>query len=309
MSSPETLDNTAQVICDGPCEVCKHQREKDLKDNAQDILYYCRNCHQKYLCNQVLRRDRGNKEYQCPSCNMSLSELTIERAFQLGLAFGLSIYRTERSKRPIEEIKRTWFYSQGRVILQKNFVTDLIEYEELGITQLVDILFHSDLQYRPEGQPDKKSLLWDIFAKKPAIIRSIHNSLITRSEHRRVDLIIRALIDSETFGCSYLSAIVPPHIAGTVDLIGVDKITGEIVWIICQEDKIDEPMINSILNELLSIPPLEFMGIERILILSRKWVWMAAEIARRQGRFKTRWKQISIELWEENTLFQHVQQQ
>jgi hypothetical protein len=305
MSSSETSDNSAKVICDGPCEVCKHQREKDVKNNAQDILYYCRNCHQKYLCNQVLRRDRGSKEYQCPSCDMTLSELTIERASQLGLAFGFDIYQTERSKRPVEEIKRTWFYSQGRVILQKDFVTDLIEYEKLGISQLIDILFHAEMQYRPEGPPDKKSLLWDIFSKKPAIIRSIHNSLITRSEHRRVDILIRALTDNETFGCTYLSSIVPSHIAGTVDLIGVDKDTGGIVWIICQEEKIDEQIIGAILNELLSIPPLEFMGVDRIILLTRKWVWMAAEIARRQGRVTTRWRRLSIELWEETPLFQH----
>ncbi|MFX0084036.1 MAG: hypothetical protein ACFFAU_00045 [Candidatus Hodarchaeota archaeon] len=305
MSSTETSDSRAKVICDGPCEICKHQREKDVKNNANEILYYCRNCNQKYLCNQVLRRDRGSNEYQCPSCDMTLSELTIERASQLGLAFGFDIYQTERSKRPIEEIKRTWFYSQGRIILQKDFVHDLIEYESLGIIQLIDILFHSDLQYRPEGTPDKKTLLWDIFSKKPAIIRSIHNSLITRTEHRRVDLVIRALTDNEAFECIYLSSIVPSHIAGTVDLVGVDKKTGGIVWIICQEEKIDEQIISAILNELLSIPPLEFMGVDRIILLTRKWVWMAAEIARRQGRITTRWQRFSIELWEESPLFQY----
>lgn len=305
MSSSETSDNSSKIVCDGPCHVCKEQREKDVNTDAEDILFYCRNCQLKYLCNQVLRRDRGSKEYQCARCNATVSELTVARAAQLGLAFGLNINRTKREKRPVEEIKRTWFYSQGRVILKKDFVTDLIDYEDLGLKELYDLLFHSELEYRPEGQTDKKTLLWDIFSKKPGIIRSIHNSLITRSEHRRVDLVIRALTDYKSFGCTYLSSIVPPYIAGTVDLIGIDNETGGIVWIVCQEGKIDETIINSILNELLSIPPLDFMGVERILLVTRKWIWMGAEIARRQGRITTQWKKINIEPWEETPLFQH----
>ncbi|MHA1967665.1 MAG: hypothetical protein ACW964_07680 [Candidatus Hodarchaeales archaeon] len=276
-----------------------------MNTDSQDILFYCRNCRLKYLCNQILRRDRGSNEYQCPKCNATVSELTVERAAQLGLAFGFNIQRTQREKRPVEEIKRTWFYSQERVILKKDFVTDLIEYEDLGINELYDLLFHSDLDYRPEGQTDRKTLLWDIFSKKPGVIRSIHNSLITRSEHRRVDLVIRALTDSQSFDCAYLSSIVPPHIAGTVDLIGIDNKTGGVVWVVCQEEKIDETIINSILNELLSIPPLEFMGVDRIILLTRKWIWMGAEIARRQGKVTTRWKNLTIELWEETPLFQH----
>ncbi len=305
MSSSGTSGTSSKIVCDGPCHVCKEKREKDINTDAEDVLYYCRNCRLKYLCNQILRRDRGSKEYQCPKCNSTVSEITVERAAQLGLAFGFIIKKTKREKRPVEEIKRTWFYSQGRVILNKDFVTDLINYEGLGIKELYDLLFHADLEYRPEGQTDKKTLLWEIFSKKPIIIRSIHNSLITRSEHRRVDIVIRALTDSESFDCTYLSSIVPPSIAGTVDLIGIDNNTGGVIWIVCQEDKIDEIIINSILNELLSIPPEEFMGVERIILLTRKWIWMGAEIARRQGRVTTRWKKLNIELWEETTLFQH----
>ncbi|MFX1284550.1 MAG: hypothetical protein ACFFB5_12895 [Promethearchaeota archaeon] len=295
-----------KVICDGPCRLCKHEREKDVNTQGQDILYYCRSCQQKYLCNDVLGRKKEGSEYQCPSCNATVAEMTVERASQLGLAFGYRMIRTEESPRPIDQIRRTWFYSRGSMILPKDFVTDLIEYEPLKTSHIIDLMFHSDIQYRPEEKIlDKKSLLWDIFGKKASIIRSIHNSLITRSEHRRVDLIIRALINPKTFQCSYLSSIVPGQIAGTVDLIGLDEETGGIVWIVVQEDKVDEHIIGSILNEILSLAPLEFMGVERILILTRKWIWMGKEIARRQGRITTRWKRLEIELWEEDALFRH----
>lgn len=280
-------------------------REKDVTTQGQDILYYCRNCQSKYLCNDVLARERGRSEYNCPSCGSTIAEMTVERAQQLGLTFGYKLVRTEESQRPVDQIPRTWFYSRGSMILPKAFVTDLIDYEGLEAQHIIDLMFHTDFQYRPEGGFDKKSLLWDIFSKKANIIRSIHNSLITRSEHRRVDLILRALTDANTFGCSYLSSIVPGQIAGTVDLIGIDEETGGIVWIVVQEEKIDENLINSILNEILSIPPLEYMGVERILLLTRKWIWMAAEICRRQGRITTRWKRLNIELWEEDPLFNH----
>ena len=93
--------------------------------------------------------------------------------------------------------------------------------------------------------------------------------------------------------------------AFSIDLIGIDQKTGGLVWIIVQEQRIDEQIIGTILNEILSIPPLEFMGVERIIILTQKWIWMAAEIARRQGRITTRWNQIQIETWEEDPLFNH----
>lgn len=302
----ENSDYDAKVICDGPCRLCKHEREKDVNTQGQEILYYCRNCRMKYLCNEVLGRARGSSEYRCPSCDTIVTEMTIERAQQIGLAFGFRVIRADRSSGPVDQIPRAWFYSRGSMILPKNFVTDLIEYDGLETPQIIDLMFHSDLQYRPKEKIlDKKSLLWDIFSKKSSIIRSIHNSLITRSEHRKVDLILRALIDYKAFQCSYLSSIVPGQIASTVDLIGLDEETGGIVWIVVQEDRIDEKIINSILNEILSLPPLEFMGVERILLLTRKWIWMGAEIARRQGRITTRWKRLNVELWKENPLFQH----
>lgn len=302
----ESSDYNTKVVCDGPCKLCKHKREKDVNTQGQDILYYCRSCQTKYLCNDVLARERGRSEYNCSSCGSTVAEMTVERAQQLGLAFGYRVVHTEESQRPVDQIPRTWFYFRGSMILPKDFVNDLIDFEGLEAQHIIDLMFHADLQYSPEGGIiDKKSLLWDIFAKKATIIRSIHNSLITRSEHRRVDLILRALTDSSTFGCSYLSSIVPGQIAGTVDLIGIDEETGGVVWIVVQEEKIDETLINSILNEILSIPPLEFLGVERILLLTRKWIWMGAEIARRQGRITTRWKRLNIELWEENSLFSH----
>ena len=306
LGTVESSEYDTKVVCDGPCKLCKHVREKDVKTQGQDILYYCRNCQSKFLCNDVLARERGRSEYNCPSCGSTIAEMTVERAQQLGLTFGFRMVRTQESQRPVDQIPRTWFYSRGSMILPKNFVHDLIDFEGLEAEHIIDLMFHADVQYRPpEGGMDKKSLLWDIFAKKAHIIRSIHNSLITRSEHRRVDLVLRALTDSATFGCSYLSSIVPGQIAGTVDLIGIDEETGGIVWIVVQEEKIDEVLINSILNEILSIPPLEFMGVERILLLTRKWIWMAAEICRRQGHITTRWRKLQIELWEEDPLFNH----
>ena len=114
-------------------------------------------------------------------------------------------------------------------------------------------------------------------------------------------MIIRTLVNYKSLRCVYASAIVPPSIAGTVDLIGIDQ-HGCIVWIIVQENRIDEQLVNSIMNEILTIPPLEFMGVERIIVLTQKWIWMAAEIARRQGRITTRWHQIQLELAEEDSL-------
>lgn len=306
MLGSESSEYTVKLICDGPCKLCKHQREKDVITQGDELIYYCRNCHSKYLCEEVLGSERGRSEYFCPSCNATVTVMTVERAQQLGLTFNLRLSSSKQSTRPVDQIRRTWFYSRGNVILPKDFVTDLIRYKGLEPPQLFDLMFHSDLQLRPTGKMmDKKTLLWDIFAKRANIIRSLHNSLITRSEHRRVDLIIRALTDYRTFGCSHLSSIIPAPLAGTVDLVGIDEATGEIVWILVQEDKIDENKINSILNELLSIPPLEFMGVTRVLLLTRKWIWMAAEIARRQGRFTTRWKRLNLELWKEDVLFNH----
>jgi hypothetical protein len=301
-----SLEFENKVICDGPCQRCKHSREKDVNTHGQDILWYCRTCQVKYLCNDVLGRDRSSKEYTCPKCGNSVSEMTVERAHQLGLAFGIRITRTIQIKRPVDEIRKTWFYSSGETIFSKDFVNDLINYDVLDVPQIIDLIYHSDLQFSPEKKNlEKKRLLWDIFSKKPKIIKSLHNSLITRSENRRVDLTIRALVNYKTFGCTYLSSIIPGQIAGTVDLIGIDEITGGIVWIVIQENKIDEQLINSILNEILSIPPLEFMGVERILLLTQKWIWMAAEIARRQGVINTRWRQLKLELWEEDSLFKY----
>ncbi|MHA1214729.1 MAG: hypothetical protein ACTSPG_05495 [Candidatus Hodarchaeales archaeon] len=300
-----TKQNETCVVCDGPCHVCKHNiREKDVMASGKDILFYCRNCQKKYLCKDVLGRFKG--EYTCPVCGSTVTEMTIERAHQLGLSFCFTLSRTSKDKRPIEEIKKTWFYSIGEVILKKQFVTDLIELEELGVVQLIDLLYHADFEYRPtEEILDKKSILWEIFSRKPAIIRSIHNSLVTKSENRRVDLILRALVNNKTFNCSFLSTIISTHIAGTVDLIGIDEDEGKITWIIVQEDKIDERIVNNILNEILSLPPLEFMGVSRILLLTKKWIWMGAEIARKQGRIQTRWTQIDLELWEEDPLFRY----
>jgi len=296
-----------RVVCDGPCHLCKSKiREKNVLTQGLDILYYCRTCQQKYLCKDVLGRIKG--EYSCPSCGSVISEMTVERANQLGLAFGYQLSRTSVDKRPVEQIKRTWFYSIGEVILKKDFVNDLIELEELTVMKLVDLLYHADVAYRPsEAILDKKRLLWDLFARKPAIIRSIHNSLITRAENRRVDLILMALIDHEAFGCTFLSTIISSPIAGTIDLVGIDEKTGELVWFIVQEDRIDERVVNSLLNELLSLPPLEFMGVARIILLTKKWIWMGAEIARKQGKIQTRWTQLSLELWEEDPLFVHKQ--
>ena len=295
-----------KIVCDGPCRLCKHQREKDVRTHGKDLVYYCRSCQQKYLCNDILGRNRSRSEYTCPACNGTVTEMSVERAQQMGLTSGLRLSRTKISKRPVEQIKRTWFYSTGRVMLSRDFVTDLIAYEELDVAEIIDLMFHSDIQIIPgEKTLENKELLWDIFAKKPGIIRSLHNSLITKSENRRVDLIVRALTKADEFGCIELSSIIPDTIAGTVDLIGIDKETGGLVWIVCQENLIDEQIINSILNELVSLPPLEFMGVERVLLLTPKWIWMGAEIARRQGKVTTRWQRIQIELWEENSLYQY----
>ncbi|MFX0052592.1 MAG: hypothetical protein ACFFAJ_07990 [Candidatus Hodarchaeota archaeon] len=301
-----SLEYEDKVICDSPCQRCKHSREKSVDSHGQDIIWYCRTCQVKYLCNDVLGRDRSSSEYICTKCGNSVNEMTVERAHQLGLAFGIRITRTAQTQRPIEEIRRTWFYSPGRSIFSKDFVTDLINLETLDVPQIKDIMYHSDLSFKPEQMNlEKKRLLWDIFSKKPGIIKSLHNSLITRSEHRRVDLIIRALVNYEVFDCIYLSSIIPGQISGTIDLIGIDKTTGGIVWIIIQEEMIDEQLINTILNEIVSIPHLEFMGVERILLLTRKWIWMAAEIARKQGIIATRWKRLKLELWEEDSLFNY----
>ena len=206
----------------------------------------------------------------------------------------------------VYEIKRSWFYSTQREVISKDFVNDLINYEMLDTPQILDLLYHSNLNFQPaDWVRDKKALLWEIFTKNPQIIKSLHNSLITRSENRKSDLIIRALINYENLGCKYLSGIIPPSLSGTVDLVGLDKDTGELVWIVVQETRIDEQLIGTILNEILSIPPLEFMGVIRILVLTQKWIWTAAEIARQQGRITTRWHQIQLETWEEDSLFNH----
>ena len=47
------------------------------------------------------------------------------------------------------------------------------------------------------------------------------------------------------------------------------------------------------------------MGVERIILLTQKWIWMAAEITRKQGRINTRWEQILLETWEEDPLGNH----
>ncbi|MCK5342997.1 MAG: hypothetical protein KAR20_06315, partial [Candidatus Heimdallarchaeota archaeon] len=90
MSNPAiTSEYESKVVCDGPCHVCKHAREKDATTEGQDIIYYCRNCQEKYLCNDVLGRDKKNSsEFLCPKCNSTMAEITVERAQQLGLAYG-----------------------------------------------------------------------------------------------------------------------------------------------------------------------------------------------------------------------------
>jgi hypothetical protein len=231
-----------------------------------------------------------------------MAEITVERAQQLGLAYGLR--QMVSNIHSIDQLRKTWFFSSERTIISKEFVTDLINYELLETPQILDLLFHSDLRIESEDLVrEKKALLWEIFSKKPNIIKSIHHSLITQGQ-RKGDLTIRALVNYRSFGCVYASAIVPPSIAGTVDLIGIDK-QGGLVWIIVQESKVDEQLVNSIMNEILSIPPLEYMGVERIVILTQKWIWMAAEIAKRQGRINTRWHKIQVELVEEDALGNH----
>ncbi|MHA2113831.1 MAG: hypothetical protein ACXAC6_19240 [Candidatus Hodarchaeales archaeon] len=303
MSNPAiTSEYESKVVCDGPCHVCKHKREKDASTEGQDTIYYCRNCQEKYLCTDVLGRDRNSSEFLCPKCNSTMAEITVERAQQLGLAYGLR--QMVSNIHSIDQLRKTWFFSSERTIISKEFVTDLINYELLETPQILDLLFHSDLRIESEDLVrEKKALLWEIFSKKPNIIKSIHHSLITQGQ-RKGDLTIRALVNYRSFGCVYASAIVPPSIAGTVDLIGIDK-QGGLVWIIVQESKVDEQLVNSIMNEILSIPPLEYMGVERIVILTQKWIWMAAEIAKRQGRINTRWHKIQVELVEEDALGNH----
>ncbi|MHA2031275.1 MAG: hypothetical protein ACW99Q_18005 [Candidatus Kariarchaeaceae archaeon] len=303
MSNPAiTSEYESKVVCDGPCHVCKHKREKDVSTEGQDTIYYCRNCQEKYLCMDVLGRDRNSSEFLCPKCNSTMAEITVERAQQLGLAYGLR--QMVSNIHSIDQLRKTWFFSSERTIISKEFVTDLINYELLETPQILDLLFHSDLRIESEDLVrEKKALLWEIFSKKPNILKSIHNSLITQGQ-RKGDLTIRALVNYKSFGCVYASAIVPPSIAGTVDLIGIDQ-QGGLVWIIVQESRIDEQLVNSIMNEILSIQPLEFMGVERIIVLTQKWIWMAAEIARRQGRINTRWHKIQVELVEEDPLGNH----
>ena len=301
MTNPAiTSEYESKVVCDGPCHVCKHSREKDVTTEGQDTIYYCRNCQEKYLCTDVLGRDKENSsEFLCPKCNSTMAEITVERAQQLGLAYGLRQMISNVSS--VDQLRKTWFFSSERTIISKEFVTDLINYELLETPQILDLLYHSSLRLESEDLVrEKKGLLWEIFSKKPHIIKSLHNSLITKSQ-RKGDLIIRALVNYKSLRCVYASAIVPPSIAGTVDLIGIDQY-GCIVWIIVQENRIDEQLVNSIMNEILTIPPLEFMGVERIIVLTQKWIWMAAEIARRQGRITTRWHQIQLELAEEDPL-------
>jgi hypothetical protein len=301
MTNPAiTSEYESKVVCDGPCHVCKHSREKDVTTEGQDTIYYCRSCQEKYLCTDVLGRDKKNSsEFLCLKCNSTIAEITVERAQQLGLAYGLRQMVSNVSS--VDQLRKKWFFSSERTIISKEFVTDLINYELLETPQILDLLFHSSLRLESEDLVrEKKGLLWEIFSKNPHIIKSLHNSLITRSQ-RKGDLVIRALVNYKSFRCVYASAIVPPSVAGTVDLIGIDQ-HGSIVWIIVQENRIDEQLVNSIMNEILTIPPLEFMGVERIIILTQKWIWMAAEIARRQGRITTRWHQIQLELAEEDAL-------
>lgn len=301
MTNPTiTSEYESKVICDGPCHVCKHTREKNVTTEGQDTIYYCRSCQEKYLCTDVLGRDKKNSaEFLCPKCNSTLAEITVERAQQLGLAYGLR--KMVSNIHSIDQLRKTWFFSSERTIISKEFVTDLINYELLETPQILDLLFHSDLNIKSEDLVrEKKALLWEIFSKKPHVIKSIHNSLITQGQ-RKGDLVIRALVSYKSFKCVYASTIVPPSIAGTVDLIGIDQ-NGGLVWIIVQENRIDEQLVSSIMNEILSIPPLEFMGVERVVVLTQKWIWMAAEIARRQGRITTRWNKIQLELAEEDAL-------
>ena len=304
MSDPAiTPEYESKVVCDGPCHLCKYKREKNASTEGQELIYYCRSCQEKYLCNDVLGREKNSAEFLCPKCNSTMAEITVERAQQLGLAYGLR--QMVSNVKSIDQLRKTWFFSSERTIISKEFVTDLINYELLETPQILDLLFHSDLRIESEDMiREKKALLWEIFSKKPHIIKSMHNSLITQSR-RKGDLIIRALVNYRSFGCDYASAIVPPPIAGTVDLIGINQQGGGLVWIIVQESSIDEQLVNSIMNEILSIPPLEFMGVERIIILTQKWIWMAAEIARRQGRINTRWHKIQVELAEEDALGNH----
>ncbi|MFW9777389.1 MAG: hypothetical protein ACFFE8_00965 [Candidatus Heimdallarchaeota archaeon] len=299
-----SVEYEARIVCDADCRVCVAKREKDVSTEGGDILHFCRSCQEKYLCPVILPATARGREYQCPKCSEKLTEMTLERAQQMGLAFGVQLTRIKPERRPVEEIKRTWFYSPSdQGVLSENYVKDLLNYKSLGVSQLTDLMYHADFSYRPEAYLEKRRMLWDIFAKKPQIIRSLHNSLITRSEHRRVDLVIRTLMQHETLGCTYISSIIPKHLAGTIDLIGIDQKTGGLVWIVVHEDRIDEQLINTLFNEILSVPPLEFMGIERLILLTRKWIWMAAEIARRQGKISTRWKQLTMELWEETQNF------
>ena len=93
----ESTGYEVKVVCDGPCRLCKHTREKDVHTQGQDILHYCRNCQSKYLCNEVLGRKKESSEFYCPSCDATLTEMTVERAQQLGLAFGYKMIRTEKS--------------------------------------------------------------------------------------------------------------------------------------------------------------------------------------------------------------------
>ena len=178
-----TSEYESKVVCDGPCQVCKHKREKDATTEGQDIIYYCRNCQEKYLCTDVLGRDRNSSEFLCPKCNNTMAEITVERAQQLGLAYGFR--QMVSNVLSIDQLRKTWFFSSERTIISKEFVTDLINYKKLETPQILDLLFHSDLRVESEDLVrEKKALLWEIFSKKPHIIKSMHNSLITESKRK-----------------------------------------------------------------------------------------------------------------------------
>lgn len=293
-----------RLYCDSACPTCYHQRSKDIYQNGKNKFYFCRKCRLSYLCSLPLKRKISIKrEYYCSVCSSTLVEVPLWRSYSLGLSTKV-VPRISRGtmKKNVWDIKEEvtikdlityWSKKADEQNLEEKSVEkqveELLKVEELNEYIVLDLISKSDIDTSEINiNSEIDELLLKVAEIEPFVISLLYDTLIVKSSLiDRIGIQLILLTKQKLFNAAFMSSNVTSELEGTIDLYSVNKQTGKITWFAISDEPLEETRLSALMNQILSIHPLNFANVEKIYLASQKTTWTIPKILKKRKFINT----------------------
>jgi len=290
------------------CDASGCTVSKDIEKHPKDTFFFCRFCSSCYLCRYHLKRKRGiQRRYLCPVCGSTLTELPIYRAEEIGLVEKVvprfaqgTTYRnvfkkidTRSEKPPLQQIIDDWEIildyderDEALVTAIEKQVKELSQLDNLSVTIIFSLLGTTelDLSNIDMNTDDLYTALKNLSDNYPEVVNIMYRVLIEKEVFNYFGKTLTLMMKAkELFDASFITADVRDDLKGTIDLYSVNEDTGKISWYVILDEPLNEQIYSTLITQILSIKPISFAKLERVVIVSNQFTWTVKKIIERQS--------------------------